>query len=140
MFSGDLMVVRYLNVPGLSGLSGLPDPAAGDPAAAPGLDLAGVRVVRGGVPWERWTPLILTAWRNGAPVPDPFRPLRRVPPQWLDQALAASPADQRAFLDKLRAAGLLPPLKPVTPEAVASWLRWDEMRARLVDARREREQ
>lgn len=118
LFSGELGVVRFLH--------------RVDDATGEGTE-AGIRVIRGGIPWEQWAAVILTAWRNAAPVPDPFRLRQRLPPQWLEQALAASPADQAAFLAKLREGGLLPPLRPVSPEAVASWLRWDEMRGRLID-------
>jgi hypothetical protein len=96
---------------------------------------AGVRVLRGGIPWDRWCPVILAAWANAAPVPEPFRLRRRLPPQWLEQAQTWSPGEQHAFLIKLRDAGLLAPLRPVSPDAVAPWLRWDEMRARLIDVK-----
>jgi len=124
LFRGELAVVRFVTVPGR------PSAERGD---ASGVESAGIRVIRGGIPWDSWSPLILTAWRNDAPVPDPFRLRRRLPPSWLDQALAATPADQAAFLAALRTGGFLSPLKVVTPEAVAPWLRWDEMRARLID-------
>jgi hypothetical protein len=124
LFRGDLVVVRFLTLPGRPAAEQGPDT---------GVESAGIRVIRGGIPWERWSPLILTAWKNNAPVPEPFRLRRRLPPQWLDQALAAPVADQAAFLAALRTGGFLPALKVVTPEAVAAWLRWDEMRARLID-------
>jgi hypothetical protein len=117
LFSGDLALVRFAGgVPGDSG---------------------GLRVLRGGIPWERWSPVILEAWRNAGPVPEPFRLRRRLPPDWLDKALAWNPADQKAFLDKLREGGTLPPLQPIHAEAVAPWLRWDEMRGRLMDFKTE---
>jgi hypothetical protein len=116
LFASDLSVVRFLHT------------------LETGAE-AGVRVLRGGIPWDRWCPVILAAWRNAAPVPEPFRLRRRLPPQWLDEAVTWSPGDQTAFVAKLRASGLLSPLRPVSPEAVAPWLRWDEMRARLIDAR-----
>jgi hypothetical protein len=94
---------------------------------------AGVRVLRGALPWDQWTPIILRAWMAGAPVPDPFRPRRRLPPQWLEQALAGSEADQKAFFDRLREAGILKPLAKISAEGVAPWLAWDEVRARFVD-------
>jgi hypothetical protein len=94
---------------------------------------AGVRVLRGGIPWELWTPALLRAWLAGAPVPDPFRPRRRLPPQWLEQALGGSAADQKTFFDRLRAAGVLMPLAKISAEGVSPWLRWDEVRARFVD-------
>jgi hypothetical protein len=124
LFSGELSVVRFLH---------RTDDTAGENATE-GYE-AGIRVIRGGIPWEQWAVVILAAWRNAAPVPDPFRLRQRLPPQWLDQACAASPTDQAAFLAKLRDSGFLSPLRPVTPESVASWLRWDEMRGRLIDAR-----
>lgn len=96
-------------------------------------DAGGIRVLRGGLPWDQWCPVLLNAYKSGGPVPDPFRPRLRIPPQWLEQALGWSPVDQRAFLDKLRESGALPSLRPVSAEAVAPWLRWDEMRARLMD-------
>jgi hypothetical protein len=116
LFDGDLAVVRF-------------------PHALEGGAEAGIRVLRGGLPWTDWSPVILAAWRNAAPVPEPFRLRRRLPPQWLDQAVEWTVADQHVFMTKLREGGLLMPLRPVTPEAVAPWLRWDEMRARLIDAR-----
>lgn len=118
LFAGDLAVVRF-------SASGAQEDESS----------AGVRVLRAGVPWERWTPAILNAWRAGGPVPAPFRPRRRVPTPWVERALEWAPADQKAFLDRLREGGLLPPLVPVGPEAVAPWLRWDEMRARFLDFR-----
>ncbi len=127
LFRDDLAVVRFATLPGR--LSTEQDDEAS------GVESAGIRVIRGGLPWERWSPMILTAWKNAAPVPEPFRLRRRLPPQWLDQALAATSREQAAFLAALRTGGLLPALKIVTPEAVATWLRWDEMRARLIDAR-----
>lgn len=145
LFRGDLAVVRFVHVPGRPAAEHGTEPGeapmrrreageTGETADA-GVESAGIRVIRGGIPWERWSPLILAAWQNGAPVPDPFRLRRRLPPQWLEQALRAPPREQAAFLVALRAGGLLPPLKVVTPEAVATWLRWDEMRARLIDVR-----
>jgi hypothetical protein len=116
LFAGELTIVRFPHV------------------LSSGAE-AGIRVVRGGLPWEQWCPVVLTAWRHAAPVPEPFRLRRRLPPQWLDQAVLWSPADQQAFMTKLRDSGLMAPLSAVTPEAVAPWLRWDEMRARLIDAK-----
>lgn len=99
--------------------------------------VGGVRVLRGALPWEQWTPVILRAWRAGAPVPDPFRPLRRLPPQWLEQALGGSAADQKAFFDRLRAAGILKPWTKISAAGVAPWLAWDEARSRFLDFAKE---
>jgi len=118
LFAGDLAVVRF---------------AGADAATSGNAPPDGLRVLRGALPWETWSALALNAWRHAAPVPEPFRPRRRIPPVWLEQALGWSAADQRLFIDKLRASGALPPLRPVTAEAVAPWLRWEEMRPRLMD-------
>jgi len=132
LFSGDLAVVRFVQGPALFS----PDTADSNLVReAPGLDSSGVRVVRGGFPWERWCPVILKAYLNGAPVPEPFRLRHRLPPQWLEHAQGWSTDDQVAFMNKLRENGFLSPLRVVTPEAVAPWLRWDEMRARLIDTK-----
>jgi hypothetical protein len=95
--------------------------------------VAGVRVLRGALPWDQWCAAILRAWIAGAPVPDPFRPRRRLPPQWLERALAGSADDQRMFFERLRGAGVLRPLAKISAEGVSPWLRWDEVRARFVD-------
>lgn len=134
LFRDELSVVRFLHRTGDASSGSGGKGSTGSEVAADGYE-AGIRVIRGGIPWEQWAAVILAAWRNAAPVPDPFRLRQRLPPQWLERASAAAPADQAAFLAKLRDGGFLPPLRPVTPEAVASWLRWDEMRARLIDAR-----
>jgi hypothetical protein len=112
LFSGDVSLVRF----------------AGDVR-----DAGGVRVLRGGIPWERWYPVLLNAYLNATPVPESFRPQLRLPPSWLQQALGWNHADQRAFFDKLRAGGALPPLRKISAEAVAPWLGWDELRARVMD-------
>lgn len=141
LFTGELAVVRFVSgnvaVGNVAfggatsgGATGDLEGGTGSASRVPG---DGLRVLRGALPWETWSALALNAWRHAAPVPEPFRPRRRIPPIWLDQALGWSPADQRLFLDKLRASGALPPLRPVTAEAVAPWLRWEEMRARLMD-------
>jgi hypothetical protein len=95
--------------------------------------IAGVRVLRAGILWDQCTPLLLRALLAGAPVPEPFRPRRRLPSPWLEQALAASAADQKDFFDRLRVAGILMPLAKISAEGVSPWLRWDEVRARFVD-------
>jgi|GEM_PF-1639472 len=95
--------------------------------------VAGVRVVRAGIPWDQWTPAILRAWLAGAAVPEPFRPRRRLPSLWLEQALAANAADQKAFFDRLREAGILAPLAKISAEGVSPWLRWEDVRDRFVD-------
>ena len=95
--------------------------------------IAGMRVLRGGIPWGQWTPMLLRALLAGAAVPDPFRPRRRLPSQWLEQALAANAADQKSFFDRLRAAGVLMPLAKISAEGVSPWLRWDDVRARFID-------
>jgi hypothetical protein len=111
LFEGDLTLVRFTGH----------------------LEKEGVRVLRGALPWEQWTPLLLRAWKAGAAVPDPFRPRRRLPPQWLDQALGGSAADQKTFFDRLREAGVLRPLAKISAEGVSPWLRWDEVRSRFID-------
>jgi hypothetical protein len=109
LFAGDLTVARFAD------------------------KMAGIRVLRGGIPWELWCPFLLNAYLRGAPVPEPFRPRLRLPSAWLEQAQGWNPAEQRALFDKLRAGGALPPLRAITEEAVAPWLRWDEVRTRLID-------
>ena len=99
--------------------------------------VAGVRVLRGGIPWEQWMPAILRAWQAGAAVPDPFRPCRRLPPQWLEQALGGSAGDQKTFFDRLRAGGILKPLAKISAEGVSPWLAWDEVRSRFLDFEKE---
>lgn len=96
---------------------------------------AGLRVLRDGIPWEHWGPFLLRAYRRDAAVPEAFRPRRRLPPDWLDKAEAWSAADQRLFFERLRAAGLLPPLAKISAEGVTPWLRWEEVRERFVDFR-----
>lgn len=118
LFAGDLALVRF---PGLADPAGRVDEGGG------------LRVLRGGIPWEQWCPVLLTAYRNATPVPEPFRPRLRLPPDWLEKAMRWSVADQRAFFEKLREGGALPPLRKITAEAVAPWLQWDELRARLMD-------
>jgi hypothetical protein len=115
LFAGDLALVRF---PGLSDNQG---------------EAGGLRVLRGGIPWDQWCPVLLTAYRNATPVPEPFRPRLRLPPQWPEQALGWKVEDQRRFFEKLREGGTLPPLKKITAEAVAPWLQWDELRQRLMD-------
>jgi hypothetical protein len=117
LFTGDLTVVRF----------------AGNAADERDGQNAGIRVLRGAIPWELWAPFLLNAYVRGAPVPEPFRPRLRLPPAWLEQALGWHAADQHALFDKLRAGGALPPLRPITEEAMAPWLRWDEVRTRLID-------
>jgi hypothetical protein len=95
--------------------------------------VAGVRVLRGGIPWAQWTPVILRAWIAGAAVPAPFRPRRRLPALWLEQALAAGPSDQKIFFDRLREAGILSPLVKISAEGVTPWLRWEDVRERFID-------
>ena len=112
LFAGDVCVVRFLH--------DAPEPT-------------GVRILRGAIPWELWAPRILAAWRDGLPVPVPFRPARRLPPEWIEAALGASPADQRVFLDRLRAAGLLPPARAINAADTAGWFEWHEARGRLLD-------
>lgn len=112
LFSGELALVRFA-----------------DRARA----ADGIRLVRGGIPWEQWGPVILRAWLDGTPVPAPFRALRRLPSDWLEKAVEWNPAEQRAFFDKLREAGVLPPLHKVGAEALAPWLRWEDARAHLLD-------
>lgn len=112
LFQGDLALVRF---------------------TGPLESVAGVRVLRGGIPWEQWTPALLRAWLAGAAVPEPFRPRRRLPSPWLEQALAASLPDQKSFFDRLRAAGILSPLVKIGAEGVTPWLRWEDVRERFVD-------
>lgn len=94
---------------------------------------AGIRVLRGGIPWETWGIRLLRAYAGGLPVPEPFRLVRRLPPDWLEKALHWDAEGQRAFFGSLRENGFLLPLRTIGPEAVASWLSWDEVRARFID-------
>jgi hypothetical protein len=94
---------------------------------------AGIRVLRGGIPWELWCPILLGAYQAGAPVPDPFRPRRRIPAPWIEQVLKATPDDQKSFFERLRLAGFLQPVFKISAEGVAPWLRWDEIRSRFLD-------
>jgi len=112
LFEGDLMLVRFTG-----------------PLEAE----AGVRVLRGGIPWEQWAPFLLRAYRQSAAVPEAFRPRRRLPPDWLEKAETWSASDQRLFFERLRASGLLPPLQKIREELVAEWIRWDDVRGRFVD-------
>lgn len=112
LFAGDVYVVRFLH--------DAPEPT-------------GVRILRGGIPWEAWAPRILAAWRDNLAAPGPFRPLRRLPPEWIEAATGASPSDQRAFLDRLRASGLLPAARTINAADTAGWFDWNEARGRLMD-------
>ncbi len=111
-FAGDLWLVRFTG-----GLE----------------ERAGIRLLRGGIPWVEWGPHLLRAYAGGLPVPEPFRPLRRLPPDWLEKAASWGVSDQKAFFEELRKQGLLPAAREITPEGVEAWLRWDEVRPRFMD-------
>ncbi len=114
LFPQDLALVRYLQ------------PEPGD---------HGLYLIRGGFPGPQgWSHLLLD-YRAGRAVPAPFQPRRRLPPAWIEAALQGSASEQAEWIQRLRSAGLLPPLGKLDAEGVSPWLRWEEARSRLLDFR-----
>jgi hypothetical protein len=119
VFAGDFTYVR----------------AAGDtvPKGAPD----NAWMVRGALEWEPYLAEILRYYDLGRPVPAAFTPVRKLPSE-LVGALARlpGPALTEAFA-KLRAEGLLPPLRPLARETCPAALPWEDLRARFQDFSRD---
>ena len=111
LFEGDFALVRYHET----------------------LELSGPRLLRGGIPWEIWHPWLLHAYQRGLRVPDPLKPLRRIPPTWIEEALGWSPAQQSRFFMKLRETGILPRFPKLDSTTISSWMRWEDVRASFLD-------
>lgn len=94
---------------------------------------SGLYVLREGIPWEQWFPRLLQNYLHGVAMPPPFQTRKRLPSLWIEKALRWPTALQAEWFDRLRAAGLLPPLLKMEPASVTPWLRWEEVKDRFLD-------
>lgn len=59
-------------------------------------------------PWADYLPLVYRAWRHNQKVPEPFKPLRRIPEPIFDQLIQIPLSEQMQVLKALRKGGFLP--------------------------------
>lgn len=90
-------------------------------------------LVRGGVQWVEYLPKIVDRYRQGAPLPSPFRPRRKLAGDLVARLAALPGSALPEVFASLREAGLLPPLLPLTRESCPACLPWDQLRAYFLD-------
>lgn len=101
------------------------------PTAMPGP----IWMVRGGISWEDYLPGVVDHYRAGLPVPQPFKPRKKIAPVLLDH-LKALPREKlpEVFL-KMREEGMLPALPGLTKHTCPVYLPWAQLRAHFQDFR-----
>jgi hypothetical protein len=90
-------------------------------------------LVRGGIRWEEYLPLVARQYRLGMPVPESFRPLRKLGGELVARLEALPATSLPEVFGKLREAGLLPRLEPLSQANCPSCLTWDQMRSLFQD-------
>lgn len=92
-------------------------------------------VVRGGIRWEEYLPLVARQYRLGMPVPEPFRPVRKLGGELVARLEALPTTYLPEVFRKLREGGLLPRLEPLSQANCPSCLAWDQLRSLFQDFR-----
>lgn len=99
------------------------------PAGAPGP----FWLVREGITWTEYLPLVVRHYRAGLPVPEPFRPARKLGGELLSRLESLPPASLPEVFAKMREAGLLPSLATLSQANCPPCLAWDNLRAVFQD-------
>lgn len=90
-------------------------------------------LVRGGIRWDEFLRGIVRHYRVGLPVPGPFRPVRKIGSQIVDQLETLPDSALPPVFDKMRETGLLPALSILSRETCPQALPWEDIRACFQD-------
>lgn len=90
-------------------------------------------LVRGGVQWEEYLPKVVDRYRQGASLPAPFRPRRKLAGDLVARLAALPGSALPAVFASLRDSGLLPTVRPLTRENCPACLPWEQLRAYFLD-------
>lgn len=93
----------------------------------------GYWLVRGGIRWEEYLRGIVRHYSLGLAVPTPFRPLRKIGSEIIDQLSALPDAGLCPVFAKLRDSGLLPPMPVLGRDNCPQALAWETIRGSFQD-------
>jgi len=115
LFAGDLACVKACREDAFPGYSG------------------GYWLVRGGIRWEEYLKGIVRHYTLGLDVPAPFRPVRKIGSEIIDQLSALPDAALCPVFAKLRDSGLLPTTPVLSRDNCPQALAWDTLRGTFQD-------
>ncbi len=88
----------------------------------------GVWVVKNGILWQSYLPIILHGYILQQPLPFQFRPVKRIPEEIIEKGEALSSEHLQAFFTRLRQAGFLSSLPKLNAKTCPKELNWKNMR------------
>lgn len=100
--------------------------------AYPGYN-GGYWLVRGGIRWDDYLRGIVRRYALGLPIPAPFRPVRKIGSEIIDQLAALPDTALRPVFAKLRDSGLLPPTPILSRDNCPQALSWETIRGSFQD-------
>ncbi len=90
-------------------------------------------LVRGGIDWPIYLREIVRQYAMGRPVPESFRPRRKIPAEIIRNLQSLPDRDLPAVFAKMRDSGLLPSLPILDKSNCPTPLIWDNLRADFQD-------